>query len=150
MMSHQLFHPHSLLHYNSIASHHQKFYLEKSMECHSLHTCLADQGSLNCHLQYKLILQAHCILVQPSFHLDEDETIVLTLLVSLQIQSIFLLRVSEIHVDHHLRSEEHTSELQSRFDLVCRLAPALHSFPTRRSSDLLFGRSRLFELSSSI
>src|SRR5437868_5634703 len=41
------------------------------------------------------------------------------------------------------RSEEHTSELQSRFDLVCRLlleAPAthsdLHSFPTRRSSDL--------------
>src|SRR5699024_5265337 len=24
-------------------------------------------------------------------------------------------------VDHHLRSEEHTSELQSRFDLVCRL-----------------------------
>src|SRR5699024_3009086 len=33
------------------------------------------------------------------------------------------------------RSEEHTSELQSRFDLVCRLY-ALHSFPTRRSSDL--------------
>src|SRR5699024_1445979 len=40
------------------------------------------------------------------------------------------------------RSEEHTSELQSRFDLVCRLLldrslRALHSFPTRRSSDLL-------------
>src|SRR5207249_3037318 len=57
------------------------------------------------------------------------------------------------------RSEEHTSELQSRFDLVCRLLlekkktcrsiaflrctcsganPLLHSFPTRRSSDLPF------------
>src|SRR5699024_10829634 len=42
-----------------------------------------------------------------------------------------------------IRSEEHTSELQSRFDLVCRLLlerslahPDLHSFPTRRSSDL--------------
>src|SRR5699024_1450825 len=42
------------------------------------------------------------------------------------------------------RSEEHTSELQSRFDLVCRLLLEshsqhlyLHSFPTRRSSDLL-------------
>src|SRR5699024_2617329 len=41
------------------------------------------------------------------------------------------------------RSEEHTSELQSRFDLVCRLLLekylynlVLHSFPTRRSSDL--------------
>src|SRR5699024_7943097 len=39
------------------------------------------------------------------------------------------------------RSEEHTSELQSRFDLVCRLlldmlSISLHSFPTRRSSDL--------------
>src|SRR5437868_1833103 len=41
------------------------------------------------------------------------------------------------------RSEEHTSELQSRFDLVCRLllaspsSPSIrHSFPTRRSSDL--------------
>src|SRR5699024_3719530 len=41
------------------------------------------------------------------------------------------------------RSEEHTSELQSRFDLVCRLLLQrsrqlfdLHSFPTRRSSDL--------------
>src|SRR5699024_1987810 len=32
-----------------------------------------------------------------------------------------------------IRSEEHTSELQSRFDLVCC---SLHSFPTRRSSDL--------------
>src|SRR5207249_10425374 len=27
----------------------------------------------------------------------------------------------EITVGHDLRSEEHTSELQSRFDLVCRL-----------------------------
>src|SRR5438309_77633 len=42
-----------------------------------------------------------------------------------------------------LRSEEHTSELQSQFHLVCRLLleisrdhPYLHSFPTRRSSDL--------------
>src|SRR5437868_962987 len=34
------------------------------------------------------------------------------------------------------RSEEHTSELQSRFDLVCRPLLDLHSFPTRRSSDL--------------
>src|SRR5206468_2195151 len=41
------------------------------------------------------------------------------------------------------RSEEHTSELQSRSDLVCRLllevspdTRDLHSFPTRRSSDL--------------
>src|SRR5699024_6529023 len=40
-----------------------------------------------------------------------------------------------------IRSEEHTSELQSRFDIVCRLlllcAPCrFPSFPTRRSSDL--------------
>src|SRR5699024_5748306 len=40
------------------------------------------------------------------------------------------------------RSEEHTSELQSRFDLVCRLLLDVHhrdllSFPTRRSSDLM-------------
>src|SRR5438046_2715816 len=41
------------------------------------------------------------------------------------------------------RSEEHTSELQSLTNLVCRLLLALsaspgvlHSFPTRRSSDL--------------
>src|SRR5699024_389702 len=33
------------------------------------------------------------------------------------------------------RSEEHTSELQSRFDLVCR-PRHLPAFPTRRSSDL--------------
>src|SRR5699024_11032304 len=42
------------------------------------------------------------------------------------------------------RSEEHTSELQSRIDLVCRLLLGLcvllylHSFPTRRSSDLIY------------
>src|SRR5699024_10883989 len=40
------------------------------------------------------------------------------------------------------RSEEHTSELQSRFDLVCRLllvccVLVVHSFPTRPSSDLM-------------
>src|SRR5438270_98214 len=42
-----------------------------------------------------------------------------------------------------LRSEEHTSELQSQSNLVCRLLlesigvhRGLHSFPTRRSSDL--------------
>src|SRR5437762_2298196 len=35
------------------------------------------------------------------------------------------------------RSEEHTSELQSPMYLVCRLARVLHSFPTRRSSDLV-------------
>src|SRR6476620_8602207 len=34
------------------------------------------------------------------------------------------------------RSEEHTSELQSRQYLVCRPHRELHSFPTRRSSDL--------------
>src|ERR1035441_652664 len=34
------------------------------------------------------------------------------------------------------RSEEHTSELQSLRHLVCRLHQDLHSFPTRRSSDL--------------
>src|SRR5437868_6933573 len=39
------------------------------------------------------------------------------------------------------RSEEHTSELQSRFDLVCRLHRILHSFPTRRSSDLYCWKS---------
>src|SRR5690606_7956930 len=36
-----------------------------------------------------------------------------------------------------LRSEEHTSELQSRENLVCRHTPFLSS-PTRRSSDLIF------------
>src|SRR5947209_848824 len=45
------------------------------------------------------------------------------------------------------RSEEHTSELQSRQYLVCRLPLHLHSFPTRRSSDLrlfyLFAECRL-------
>src|SRR5437773_127825 len=41
-------------------------------------------------------------------------------------------------LDHAFRSEEHTSELQSHHDLVCRCR--LHSFPTRRSSDL-FTRS---------
>src|SRR5438034_1199986 len=36
-----------------------------------------------------------------------------------------------------IRSEEHTSELQSHSDLVCRLPPMLSRlFPTRRSSDL--------------
>src|SRR6266540_625453 len=47
------------------------------------------------------------------------------------------------HDDVRARSEEHTSELQSHHDLVCRLLLErygdhryLHSFPTRRSSDL--------------
>src|SRR5438309_595329 len=46
------------------------------------------------------------------------------------------------------RSEEHTSELQSQFHLVCRLLLEnshhrnLHSFPTRRSSDLARVRPR--------
>src|SRR5437016_4273620 len=35
------------------------------------------------------------------------------------------------------RSEEHTSELQSLTNLVCRLLRDLSSFPTRRSSDLM-------------
>src|SRR5689334_21147439 len=50
-------------------------------------------------------------------------------------------------ISRSLRSEEHTSELQSQFHLVCRLLleycgshPDLHSFPTRRSSDLLIKR----------
>src|SRR5690349_16656648 len=49
-------------------------------------------------------------------------------------------RVTE-HDIVEVRSEEHTSELQSRRELVCRLLlalcrSALPSFPTRRSSDL--------------
>src|SRR5207247_126292 len=40
------------------------------------------------------------------------------------------------------RSEEHTSELQSRVELVCRLLPRVLSFPTRRSSDLDFHGAR--------
>src|SRR5690606_15166610 len=36
------------------------------------------------------------------------------------------------------RSEEHTSELQSRENIVCRHQPHRQSFPTRRSSDLCF------------
>src|ERR1035441_646315 len=36
------------------------------------------------------------------------------------------------------RSEEHTSELQSLRHLVCRLHGDRRSFPTRRSSDLLY------------
>src|SRR5699024_1594077 len=40
-------------------------------------------------------------------------------------------------VEQLIRSEEHTSELQSRFDLVCDLSNLyLQFFPTRRSSDL--------------
>src|SRR5690606_22812656 len=49
-----------------------------------------------------------------------------------------------------VRSEEHTSELQSRENLVCRLISenscvdaVLHSFPTRRSSDLQPRASRV-------
>jgi len=33
-----------------------------------------------------------------------------------------ILTADEIHeIEHHIRSEEHTSELQSHHDLVCRL-----------------------------
>src|SRR5437868_7999421 len=39
---------------------------------------------------------------------------------------------------HHLRSEEHTSELQSRFDLVCRLLLEKKKSPTF-SHKCLFG-----------
>src|SRR5699024_6476177 len=49
-----------------------------------------------------------------------------------------LLMLGSLGVDSRKvtrRSEEHTSELQSSFDLVCRLL-SLPSFPTRRSSDL--------------
>src|SRR5205823_381258 len=56
--------------------------------------------------------------------------------------NIFEIRYPEL--DANLRSEEHTSELQSLAYLVCRLLlenvrapPAPHSFPTRRSSDLI-------------
>src|SRR5699024_7746158 len=57
---------------------------------------------------------------------------------SAKFQSFFFLSVPPLN----LRSEEHTSELQSRFDLVCRLLLLFHhldllSFPTRRSSDLI-------------
>src|SRR5690606_36378887 len=55
---------------------------------------------------------------------------------------ITLARLSRTF-DLLIRSEEHTSELQSRENLVCRLLLEctcylrdLHSFPTRRSSDL--------------
>src|SRR5699024_528627 len=55
----------------------------------------------------------------------------------LQIQSVWqrtLLQERYMFFQSLIRSEEHTSELQSRFDLVCLFPP---SFPTRRSSDLL-------------
>src|SRR5689334_38626 len=50
--------------------------------------------------------------------------------------------------DDLARSEEHTSELQSQFHLVCRLLllrrpPISTLFPTRRSSDLLGGELSL-------
>src|SRR5699024_6427410 len=44
-------------------------------------------------------------------------------------------QVLAFYIGSILRSEEHTSELQSRFDLVCRRL-ILILFPTRRSSDL--------------
>src|SRR5699024_12359844 len=34
---------------------------------------------------------------------------------------VIILRTNRTHRIKHTRSEEHTSELQSRFDLVCRL-----------------------------
>src|SRR5437867_2381282 len=59
-----------------------------------------------------------------------------------------LPRAADFPIDAYFsmnpRSEEHTSELQSPYDLVCRLLLEelhttldLHSFPTRRSSDLI-------------
>src|SRR5690625_3336980 len=62
-----------------------------------------------------------------------------------------------IQVFNSRRSEEHTSELQSRGHLVCRLlleiSPlclSLHSFPTRRSSDLDIKHSIFFIKISSL
>src|SRR5699024_4464519 len=50
----------------------------------------------------------------------------------------FLWSLPPVFINIMMRSEEHTSELQSRFYLVCSLSDHrdLHSFPTRRSSDL--------------
>src|SRR5690606_27176329 len=55
-----------------------------------------------------------------------------------------LCRIKKMVGNSRFRSEEHTSELQSRENLVCRLLLEtngdlghLHSFPTRRSSDLV-------------
>src|SRR5437868_8952258 len=41
---------------------------------------------------------------------------------------------SEIEAPGNVRSEEHTSELQSRFDLVCRLLLEKKKVQTRRKS----------------
>src|SRR5437773_2679583 len=56
---------------------------------------------------------------------------------------ILAARAGRLKTENSKRSEEHTSELQSHHDIVCRLLlecsrphPDLHSFPTRRSSDL--------------
>src|SRR5207248_2743636 len=64
--------------------------------------------------------------------------------VVLDLRTVFPDHDRPLAVSIGSRSEEHTSELQSPYDLVCRLLleiplppRALHSFPTRRSSDLL-------------
>src|SRR5699024_2685892 len=51
----------------------------------------------------------------------EIETILLTQLFEKAVSSLEEAWSSIIKIDAILRSEEHTSELQSRFDLVCRL-----------------------------
>src|SRR2546428_4684264 len=45
---------------------------------------------------------------------------------------------------HLHRSEEHTSELQSRSDIVCRLLPEEKTRPRRTWSDIRYGLSSWF------
>src|SRR5699024_12840468 len=55
----------------------------------------------------------HCIAVDPYFLTSE-----------FPYESQLISKAREINNYKAFRSEEHTSELQSRFDLVCRLRPA--------------------------
>src|SRR5690606_4295190 len=61
-------------------------------------------------------------------------------LVTLSSLTLFTAILEPLFYKRKLRSEEHTSELQSRENLVCL---CLHSFPTRRSSDL-FGHAQKY------
>src|SRR5204862_1442075 len=65
---------------------------------------------------YTLSLHDALPILQPGVHLDEVELAVFP-------QEFDRPRAAIAHVGHRLgnRSEEHTSELQSRRDLVCRL-----------------------------
>src|SRR5437868_12437394 len=45
------------------------------------------------------------------------------------------LALESLDVDEHFRSEEHTSELQSRFDLVCRLLLEKKNQPNQHLRD---------------